>query len=301
MPPATDQQAEVAEEQSGVDSADQAGDDGSGVDEQVDSAGDSTDTDDQGAEDLIGQAQFDKLKNDPVALRKELNRAATKKFQALSAEKKRLAPYADFIGELENDPRAAITAVARQLGIEIPSKTRTEAEAAAAADTLTTKITAAIKKGLGPDYDDLSDKLGMAIHDAIQIAVPELTKPIQDRLDGTIQDVAMREAAAATEAFGKKYPDWKQHEEAMVKLSEKMPAGPGMDELEYLENLYMLVTRDKATGEGVKKIVARMAKSAAKGSSDNTEMSDSHVSDAPAKPPTFREAYAAAKRGQRIE
>lgn len=293
MPTAEDQQTETTEEQSAVETgADQAGDEGSGV------AAETAETADDQSVDLIGQEQFDSLKNDPAALRKELNRAATQKFQKLAAERKEMEPYSNFIKELNSDPVAAITAVAQQLGIKIESPS--EAKTETAVMSLGDKVTAAVRKSLGPEYEDLADRIGAGVHEALQVAVPEMTKSSQERLDQVVQDSALREAATELETFAKKFPDWKKHEEAMTALSGEMPPGANMTTQKYLENLYYLVTRDGSTGEGVKKVIAKMTKTAQSGSASTT-VADTLVSRSPSRPPTFAEAYDAAKRGERIE
>jgi hypothetical protein len=124
--------------------------------------------------------------------------------------------------------------------------------------------------------------------------------PLEYNVKQVVSDSAQREAALALEAFGKKFPDWQKHEEAMTELSHKLPPGPGMSEAEYLETLYYLVTRDGATGDAVKKVVERM-KESAKGGKPGTTVASKAVSDRPAGPPTFRQAYEAAKAGRRLE
>lgn len=301
---ATDQQTDETVEQS---DEDQAGDEGTGVEEQDgdEPAGDSNESgegDEESSIELIGQEQFDKLKDDPAALRTELNKAATKKFQQLSAARKELEPYRAFIKALDDKPVEAITAVAKQFGLKVEGHTTTEKETSRVVESLADKITAAVKKSLGPDYDDLSDKLGAAMHDALQLAVPEITKASTQKLDQVINDTAAREAKTALDQFAAKYPDWKKHEAAMTELGAKMPPGEGISEVEYLENLYRLVTMEAKTGDGIKKVVQKMVKNAkAGGNGKDTTVDDKNVSKTPPKRPTFQEAAAAARRGERWE
>ena len=83
----TDQQVEHTEEQLDL-SSNQAGEPDSGVEEgeqeEATGADDSAADSESDSVELIGQDRFDALKNNPAALRKELNRAATKKFQQLA-------------------------------------------------------------------------------------------------------------------------------------------------------------------------------------------------------------------------
>lgn len=299
--PIADQQAEVVEEQS---QADQADDSGSGVEDKGESASTDTDTAETETEsiELLGQETFDKLKGDPAALHKELNRAATKKFQSLAAERKELEPYKEFISELQSDPVAAITAVAEQLGIKIEKPAATKGSPEAIAEDIGSKIVAAITANLGPEYEDLADKIGKGVHEALKLAVPELTKPLKESTDQIIQDSALREANAELEAFTKKHPDWQKHEEAMQAIAAEMPPGKGMTTQKYLENLYFLATRDAQTGEGVKKVITKMQKSAKASEGGSTTITDDKVTRNPSgKTPTFQEAYQAARAGKTLD
>ena len=297
----TDQQTTTTEQQSAP-AADQAGADTSGV--AVDSsAGDSTADDgdesqEEGQIDLIGQDRFDALKNDPAALRKELNRAATQKFQKLAKSQQILAPYVDLVKALDADPRAAITTLAKQFGIELKGSEKTTE---AATVTMDQRITEAVRTSLGEEYGDLADRLAPAIRQVAQMVAEEHTRPAQEQLESVIQDSALREANLAIETFGKAHPDWEQHEEAMAELSKRLPPGEGMKEDEYLEILYSIVTKDRATGEGVKKVINRVAKAAGGAQGRDTSVSGQHVALTPGKPPSFAEAAAAARRGERFE
>src|SRR5262245_55379318 len=112
-----DQQTEGTEEQS---AQDQAGSDESGVSEQVDEeSADSGDASEDSEVELLSKEQYESLKGDPEKLMKELNRAATKKFQQTSAMRKKLEPYANFIQAVEEDPVSAVTEVAKRLGIKL--------------------------------------------------------------------------------------------------------------------------------------------------------------------------------------
>lgn len=293
----TDQQVAPAGEQSVKDQAG-AGDSGVEVDN---TAGDSTDDggasdEDEGQIDLIGQDRFDALKNDPAALRKELNRAATQKFQKLAKSQQVLKPYVNFIQRLDADPRGAITEMAKQFGIELKGTEKTTE----VVDTLDDRISAAVKQSLGDEYGDLADRLAPAIRQVAQMVAEEAYKPAQEQLESVIQDSALREANNAIAAFAKDHPDYEQHEEAMAALSKRLPPGEGMDENEYLGILYSIVTKDKTTGEGVKKVINRVAKAAEGAGGRDTSVSGTHVAIAPQRP-TFAEAAAAAKRGERFE
>jgi len=308
-----DQQTDEFDEQS--DTSDQAEAVDSGVEgdeeasEEIDTEGDEEsddadpgDEDDSKEVDLIGQAKFDELKDDPTALRKELNRAATKKFQELSGERKRLAPYAEFVKAYEANPRAAASELAQQLGIEIV-KPKSEVKAEAAVEAVSDQIKEGVRKALGPEYEDLADRLGEAIHSAASLIVGEAIKPLQEGQNTLITESSARESEIILRSFAKDHPDWKDHESAMVALTKKMPVGSGMSEREYLDNIYILATSSGKEGDATKKAAKRMVASARKSGGNTRTVSDKAVSKSPAtgKLPSFGESAAAARRGERFD
>lgn len=303
-----DQQTDDDEEQS--EDQDQADVDESGVDEgdddgteeegEDDADDDSDDKDDESEEELIDDEKFNALKDDPIALRKELNRAATKKFQDLSAARKAVKPYADFITAFEQDPRTATKALARQLGIEI-KEPKTEKQAEDVVEDIATAVKKRVSKALGPEYADLADKLSDAIRESAELIVEDKVKPLKSGQDSLISDAAATKAAQVIERFDKKYPDWKKVEGEMTKLSKKMVIGEGMDEFEYMESLYLLATADGKVGDRVRKTVKKMVDNVARSEGRSRTVSDKTVSRTPGKLPTFKESAAAAIRGERFE
>lgn len=290
----TDQQAGTGAEQS----TDQAAATQPGV--EADVQADSSESEAESVE-LIGQDRFDSLKDDPAALRKELNRAATRKFQEIAGLRKELEPYQGFIQALDADPRAAITAIGKRLGLDIRNaEEKTTEEIAQTADD---RITEQVKKHLGPEYEDLADRLAPAIKQVAMEVAKEIAAPLVQGQQEIIQDSALRESKAAIDAFAKANPDWKKHESAMVELSKRLPPGDGMDQQEYLGILYHLATRDASEGDTAKRLAGRMEKNARTVATEarRTTVADGNVSKTPARPPTFREAYEAAKEGRRFE
>lgn len=286
-----DQQTQEGAEQS---TTDQAAQEGSGVE-----AGGQTD--DSGSADeveLLSQEEFDALKEDPAAFRKAMNRAATRKFQEISTQRKALEPYTEFIQALNEDPRAAITAVAQRLGLEIKGAEQKTAEQIAkqAGDEITTQV----KQALGPEYEDLAERLIPAIKAVAQNVASEIAKPLVQQQEDIIRDSAMRESKAAIEVFAKANPGWQKHEAAMLALSKKLPPGEGMTEGEYLNTLYYLVTRDAQEGDAAKKIASRISANAATAETRRQPVPAARVG-TPSKPLSFQEAYQMAKRGEQIE
>jgi hypothetical protein len=252
------------------------------------------------ANDLLSQDQFEALKGDPSKLRRELNRAATKKFQQLAAQRKELEPYTEFIRDLQADPVAAIRSVAPHFGLTITDPAATTREEQV--KDINAQVIEAVRTSLGPEYDDLADRLGPAIKQVAEMVVTAAAKPIVDRQDELVRESAARESAAVLEAFGKKHPDWKKHEPQMVEIAKRYQVQPGVKEGQYLEDLYYLATRDQSVGEAVKRTLSRMTDSAHAAAKDaSAGVSANKVSPTAPGPVSFREAWAAAKRGQRLE
>lgn len=296
----SDQQTKAT---TGEQSEDQAGVAKSGVEEgteetteeteeeETEEEGDDSDDEDDDSEGVISDAEFNRLKDDPVALRKALNRGFTQKSQ-------QLAPYRKLITALEKSPKETIEALAGQFGIQVVKpKSATEE----AVDDLSTRVLKAVKKNLGETYDDLAGPLAQAIHEAAEMVVGDRLKGTESRVEEVVADAALNEANATIAAFEEKYPEWSKHEKAMVALSQRMPPGEGMSQYEYLENLYFLVTREGAQGDAVKKVVKRMSKSAANTDKGGSTVDTKVVALSPGQKPTFAQAAAAARRGERFE
>lgn len=284
-----DQQTEIVEEQS----QDQADASESGVHESAETT---TETESNEAEELLDKDVYERVKDNPELLRKELNKAFTTKSQALSAERKAIEPYAEFVRALEEDPRSAVMALAQSLGMKIPEEGATEKQAKTIGDAIMERV----RERLGEEYGDLADKLAPAMAEVAQMVALAVAKPIKEELDSVVDSSTAAQARAAVEAFEKAHPDWKKHEKAMVALSKKLPPGEGMTEAEYLDVLYTIATRDTAIGDSVKKVVSRIGKST--GSGDNKGgVHSGQVATRSSSLPSFKEAYEAAKRGERIE
>lgn len=295
----TDQQVDDTAEQS-EETLDQAGDTDSGVEdgdqEETGEADADPDTESDSI-DLIGQDRFDALKGNPAALRDELNRAATKKFQQLSKQRKELEPYADLIRGLDEDPQGTVEALARQLGINLSGPpAKVEKQVAEMGD----QIRDAVREALGPEYEDIADKLAPAMRRVAEMVAAETAKPLVAEHDRLIQESALRESVAVIEQFEKSNPGWRKHEPAMVELSKKLMPQKGMSEREYMDILYTVVTRDASEGDRTKRIVERINKST-RTDSATTRVRSADVIVKPSALPTFEEAAAAARRGERFE
>lgn len=264
----------------------------------VESAGGDEDESESEATELIPREKYDELKSDPDKLHKELVRAANIKFREAAAQRKAIQPYAEFIQALDRDPRKATMALGKQLGLKIDGA---DADEGVAADKVKNQIETQVRQALGPEYEDLADRLIPAIQFVADSAIQSALRPVLSKQEEMVMDSATRSSQAAMDAFAKRNPGWNKHEEAMVALSAKLPPGKGVTEGEYLDMIYALVTRDTNSGDAVRRTVDRMKKSAGESSSRSSTVSGDKVTKRPNKPPTFTEAAEAAIRGERFE
>ncbi len=308
-----DQQVDETDEQS--DNTDQAGDGDTGVEGDVtadedkedddagesDDAGDDDDDEDEESSEVISQKRFDELKKDPEKLFKEMNRGLTKKMQRLAATREALEPYSDFINSYAKDPRVAAIELAESLGIEVKRPKSVEASEKAV-EKLSDQINAKVRAALGPEYEDIADKIGTAIHDAASLMVEEAVKPLKQGQESLISESAAREANNALEVFGKTHPDWKKYEKQMTSLSARYKPGEGVSEQEYLDTLYVLASREGKEGDAAKKAAKRINNSAKKSSGKSRSVSPEQVSaKSSGALPTFAESAAAARRGEKLD
>lgn len=249
-----------------------------------------------------------KHKNDPDALAKELKGVFTKKTQALSEQRKALEgleDYKDFIADLRANPTDAIARAAEQFGLTVAPKAKAEETAAKTASAQIDALMEGFKAQLGPDLSFLADTLGPAVkglvENIVKTTVGQAIEPLQQSQQ-VLRDKAAAEATDQTlSAFTKKYPEWQKHEPEMVKLGERFQPGKDVSADEYMESLYLLATKDTFVADGVKKAVERMTNGAKASEGKSESVADSKVTVARPANPSFKDAYEAAKRGERWE
>ena len=252
------------------------------------------------ADQLISEKEFEALKNDPAQLRKSLQAAFTKKTMAVAEQRKTYEKYEGLISAWESNPEQVVTQLAKSIGFDV-SKPATKVEAKEQAKTITDEL----REHLGDDLGFLADKLAPAMEKLIQRGVEQMMTKEIEPLKQQQHEQAVRAAESQTEAmmeaFTAKHSDWKQHEKEMVALGKKMVPGEGMDDMEYMESLYYLATKDVSEAEKAKKLATRMQESAAKSEESGSGVSGDKVAVSPTKLPSFREAFEHAKRGIRLE
>lgn len=273
--------------------------------------------------DLLTDEEFKTLQskhaNDPVALRKALVGAFTKKTQGLAEERKtyeRMKPYVELIDAYEEDPEGVLTRLAAESGFSLVAKGAKPAgdtpagETAATADAVDEVMTE-FRESLGPELEYLADGLAPAITKLVerltQTTGEKAVAPLKEQVDSLLGKAAQDQTDVVMKAFETAHPDWKEHEPAMMKLAARVQP-KGMTESEYLEHLYANVTRDAweknrdtEIAEAVKRRVAKMTKGAEETETREESTPEHQVRKRPAGPVDFRQAYEDAKRGIRYE
>lgn len=270
-------------------------------------------------DELISAEEFTALQTkhakNPDALLKDLVGVFTKKTQTLAAERKsvaRLQQYEPLLDAYEQDAVGVIKLLAEENGLELVAKgtTAPKTEPAAGEEAVDTLLDE-FRTTLGPELEYLADGLAPAIKGLVEkltkTTVTEATKGLKAQQDTLLTKAATDATDAVMTTFGTTHPDWKDHEPAMMALAAKIEP-KGMTEVEFLEHLYQVATRDawekdKDTkiGEAVKTTLAKMQKGAATTETHQASTPESQVRKAPPETPSFSEAYEAAKRGERWE
>lgn len=279
---------------------------------------------------LLTDEEFTSLQtkhaDNPVALRKSLEAAFTKKTQAVAEERRsmeRLQPYAELIDAYETDPEATLSALAERHGLQLvrpgeTTETGKTAETAATTQASTAEqLAEELRTELGEEYEYLVDPLSRAlskvadklVDQRVKPAIEASTKPLKDQQERILSKAAAEETTAVMTAFGTKHPDWKDHEDAMFAIAQTLDP-KGLGEIDYLERCYQLATRDAWEKDrdaniaaAVKKALAKVQKGADTTETQTRATPDSEVRLGPpvGRSPTFEEAHAAAKRGERWE
>lgn len=259
---------------------------------------------------LISDEEFERLKtthaDDPAALRKALNTAFTTKLQALATDRRALEGWTEIVQAFEEDPETALAELADQFGL-----TLTKADGAAGPTTATTVAKAAVttavddfKNALPEDYKFLGDELAPAFQKlAESIAQSVVTKhvePLKAQAGTLVERAAREQTEQVMGSFTKAHPDWQTHEAKMMAIGQRLQPN-GMSELEYLDTLYFLATKDSAASTAATKAIERMAEAAASAEPATRGTSESRVAHTPPARPTLDEAFSAARRGERWE
>lgn len=244
-------------------------------------------TEDNTDEQVLSDEEFEKLQDDPAALRKSLQSAFTKKTQAL-------APAKRLLQALSSNPDQVILELAKARGLKVEAAPATPA-AGATQDTKD-EIVEALSEHLGPTA-------AAQLKPALEKLVEKYVGPLREAHEVSLAKAALEQANQVKSEFTKSHPGWEKFEPAMVELAKKIQPS-NMSPAEYMDMLYTVVSGESSIAKQVSKTIQRMTKSAA-------SISEASVSGAtPAqvkkslpegKLPTLKEAAEAALAGIRFE
>lgn len=233
---------------------------------------------------ILTDEEFEKLSNDPVALRKALVSDYTKKTQQVAGMRK-------FAEAFEADPQGAIRKLAAGVGISLPEPGRPGAPSSAeATQTLRDEFAAVLG-------EEAADKL-----------LPIFDKMMQKRMEPVLQSqqtlagqAALTQAEAVLETFEAKNPEWRKHEAKMVEISKMIQPARGTDPVKWMDMLYRLATDESSAADKTQQLIDRVTTSVRGSDSRTTGTQGTRVADRPPAKPTFDQAWAAGVRGKRFE
>jgi hypothetical protein len=238
---------------------------------------------------LLAPEEFEKLKDDPKALIKALNRGFTTKMQAFANERKLIEAY-------NRDPTATIRLLAEHHGLSLGEKPKTSVE------QTVDEITPILEEALGPD---LAGKLKPAFEKLAEKVASTHIKPVRDYMDSSMAQTALEKTRAVMTAFETKHPDWKKHEPKMMEIAREIQPGQNADPMAYMEHLYRIATYDLSDADRVRGTIDRINGAASASDKPAGSVPGTKVAQAPKKFADISEAtaaaFAAAKRGEKWE
>lgn len=194
--------------------------------------------------------------NLPPDLRKQVNRLFTQKTQEFAAEKQKYSSAAELYRALELNPDVTVEMMARQRGFQVvrPQAAQpTPQEQAVKDENLT-----ALEAQFGPE----AAKAIMAVSEQIADKKAEARiKPLQDHHQQTQRQQEQADAASAVDALTKEFPDWRDHEQKMIQLAERLPKGD-LTKTEYSRILYLAVNPGRTSAATTKAVIDQLNKSA---------------------------------------
>jgi hypothetical protein len=268
--------------------------------EQKEVANQSPETTEDG---LLSADEVSKLKGKDLDAYRKMQKAYTQKTQRLAAERKQIEEYQDLINQFQTNPTETIAKLANVYGLKVekPEAVRMEQTVQNAAQNSVQEL----RQALGPEGEVLADRLAPVFENLARRIAESVVKaevdPIRTQQEQATAQALASEAESDLEAFGTRHPDWKSYEQTIVELGNKFqPAvGSNMSADEYLDTLYYLASRGKSEAKATSEVVSRLNKAVKSASQATQEVKDKNVS--PSAPPnaTFKQAWEAAKRGEK--
>jgi hypothetical protein len=262
------------------------------------------------SEELLTSEEQAKLTADQRKTYKSMQKAYTQKTQKLSAKLKEvtelsdMAEYKPLITAFKANPQETLQRLASQYGFTLQA-TAQDSKAASTIEPAVQSAVEQMRKAFGPEGEPLADQLAPIMHElakaVAQSVVDTQIKPIKAQQD----EIAYKTVAAETEvemkSFEKSHPDWKEHEPAMLKLSQTLVPATGADlsASDYLELLYTIATKDQRARNATTDVVKKLAAVVKASEPPDSGVKDQNITPAAPKRPTIEQAFEAAKKGIR--
>ncbi len=248
---------------------------------------------------LLDDADFERLKNDPAKLRRELQKRFTQKTQALAEQRKKFENYQSFIESLERDLIGTLRIVAEQSGHklvkadEVPASAPTQRQVKTSVEVL--------KKYLGTEYEGLAEVLAPAIEEIADMKTAQRVKPLEQSTQETTRKLAQEAMGREVEAFAKTHADFEQVRPKMNEIAKSLLPGPGMTPQKWLETLYKLATVDRPVAQVTKEVVAKINKTPANSEQQNSGANPQDVVSTADQITSLRQAFDLALKGKVVE
>jgi len=265
-------------------------------------------SDESADEQLLTDEEFNKVRSDPEALRKTMNRAFTQKTQALAEKRKRLETYEAFIQAYEKDPLGTIAQVAEQNGyVFAPKSASKQGEGKPAETTGQTEqaedTVSLLREALAADPEDLPARLASVVEKIADKRADEKierrVKPVEEKQrEGEARD-SQREYQKALGRMDTRHKGWTKFKNQMVALDKKIKPQPGTTVDEYLDMLYDLATKDAKIGTKTRETVEKINRAAKESDDPGSGVPTSNISSLPENP-SLEEAFELALQGKTI-
>ncbi len=259
------------------------------------------------SEELLSSEEQAKLTAEQKKTYKAMQKAYTQKTQKLSAKLKEteslseLAEYRPLIDSFKANPQETLKNLAKHYGFNMA-----EAKQEPKAETIDPAVQNAVeqmRKAFGPDGEPLADQLAPIMHELARSVAQSVMdtgiKPIKQQQDEITYKTVAAETDVEMKSFEKGHPDWKQHEPAMLKLSQTIvPAtGAEISASEYLELLYTIATKDQRAKDATTDVVKKLNAVVKASEPPDSGVKDQNITPASPKRPTIEQAFEAAKKG----
>jgi hypothetical protein len=253
-------------------------------------------------ESLLSEEEEAEVKDDPVKLKKALQRSYTQKTQKLAEQRKQTEAEAEELKEWKQireswneNPQETLRWLQQQAGTPETDAPKEETPKTSLREVL-----------MEQDPEQLAVKLDQYIEGK----VTERTSEIQTAQAKTEEALLLQQAEKDLQGARERHKDWDDHFPEIAKMMKRFQPAPGskMDAAEYYDTLYNLVTlpnvKEQVKKEATSELTERIRKSSISSEKPTSGVKGQIVTPAlqgKNLDEIFDSAFELAKRGQRIE